>query len=382
MKSLSSIAQGESIRSTLPQIVASALDGNTNDHTTTNTTEHMGHQNQATNANFATTAVLNSQSVSSAGTTTTTTIPQRRSKVCENISSVYSVTYRKMSSYHNISDLFRFHGFGGSSSSEGDGGGKDVTTKTTTTSGDTNDIKQSQQFLNMDTCICEFAIVGQSFQMAHGMQQLYRCITWWRYCSSSSSSNTTTTNNNNNGGHSNNRNNNNNMTWALVWRKDPASGELNRFMKGIIQAYQDAFNVTIVSELPTTTTTTTTTGLSNAETPRVTALIPHTTRSNKYPHYAMRTPEDTIYLRDTILQYYNLMDDGTSTSSSSAAVGTPSPTLTRIKSGGCHRDKKFPVIGILNRADDRRIQNVVELQSRIRARSKTGSSAKYCLQSG
>ena len=330
MKSLSGIAQDDLIHSTQEQIFGSALDGNTNDHTTmstTNTTEQMIHQNQATRANFA--PAVRSQSVS-AGTTIA-----RRRKSCENISSVYPVTYRKMSSYHNISDLFRFHGF----ASEGDG--NEATS---------DNINQAQQQLlhnvNLDSCTCEFAIVGQSFQMAHGMQQLYRCITWWRYCSSSL----------NNGS-------NRNMTWTLVWRKDPASGELNRYMKGIIQAYQDAFNVRIVSELPTPTTT----AIPKTDTPRVTALIPHTTRSNKYPHYAMRTPEDTIYLRDTILQYYNLMDDGTSTSTSSAAAeGTPSSTLPRIKSGGCQRGKQFPVIGILNRADDRRIQNVVELQSRVR----------------
>ena len=300
---------------------------------------------------LASVALNNNSNILHHNITATTSIPTTTEaspilhvvKGCENISTASKVKYRQMQSHHNISELFKFHGF------DSKGGG--ITNII-------DDKYLDERLMSIESpCVCEFAIVGQSFQMAHGMQQLYRCITWWRYCSSKGVDQ-----------YESNNDNNSKKEWVLIWRKDPASGNVNRYMTGVIQAYQDVFNVKVVSEAPSS--------------PRVTALIPHTTRSNKYPHYAMRTPIDTMYMRESIINYYNLMkgneddktDDsndieGSKSSSTTRTSTTTTPTSVvskRLVRGGCKPNKNLPVIGILNRADDRKVLNIRNLVTRLK----------------
>jgi hypothetical protein len=220
------------------------------------------------------------------------TDPLIPSKTC-NVSLVYPVIFGQKPSHHNVSDLFRGHG----------GGLEDM-----------EQYSNKNNSHSMDKAICEFAVTGQAFQMAHGMQQLYRCIAWWREHP--------------------------NLPWVLVWKKDPRKG-LNRYMTGMVEAYRDVLNVTIVQD--------------ETDEPRVTALISQTTRSVKYTHYAMRSPDDAAFLRDAILTHYQLLDDRTL-----AAAATTTTT------GGCRPEKLAPVIGILDRRENRKLLNVHELASRLK----------------
>jgi hypothetical protein len=219
------------------------------------------------------------------------TDPLIPSKTC-NVSLAYPVIFGQKPSHHNVSDLFRGH----------DGGLEDLKHYS----------EDNNHTIILDKAICEFAVTGQAFQMAHGMQQLYRCIAWWREHP--------------------------NLPWVLVWKKDPRKG-LNRFMTGMIQAYRDVLNVTIVQD--------------ETVEPRVTALISQTTRSVEYTHYAMRSPDDAAFLRDAILSHYQLLEDHTS--------GASAATTT----GGCRPEKLAPVIGILDRRENRKLINVQELAGRL-----------------
>jgi hypothetical protein len=193
-----------------------------------------------------------------------------------------------------------------------------------------NTTNNNKTLINVTTATCQYLLEGNPFHMAHGSQQLFRCVAWWNAHPT--------------------------LPRFLVWPGMPKkrkntrdSGVLHPYLVGMKQALVDAFHVTIVKE-PSSIIhhhNNRNNGTTTAWVPRVSALMTHTTLTNKYPHFAMQSPEDAAYFRDSVLDHYHLK------------------TNRKSKAAGCHAGKTIPIIGIIDRAKDRRLLNVQELAHRV-----------------
>jgi hypothetical protein len=201
----------------------------------------------------------------------------------------------------------------------------------------TDNNNNNKTLINVTTATCQYLLEGNPFHMAHGSQQLFRCVAWWI--------------------------SHPNLPRFLVWpgmpkkrKKTRDGGLLHPYLVGMKQALVDAFHVTIVKEPSSilhhnNSNNTDRSGEENdtstAWIPRVSALMTHTTLTNKYPHFAMQSPGDAAYFRDSVLDHYQLKKN------------------RKSKAAGCHAGKTSPIIGIIDRAKDRRILNVQELANRV-----------------
>ena len=242
--------------------------------------------------------------------------------------------------------------------------------------------------------ICEFVIKGGSFHFPHGMQQLYRCFSYWQFERQQQKQQQQEQNSHilqKGVSHKNaTESESTKKGLVLIWHKSPRARSI--YLEGMRKLFRDVFDVTEIKKLgpPLPLERLSSASLSETKKNQMATKKPPATlvvqarwhpgiERHRDEGFQMRSMLDPALIRDATAEYYHWHSNRTAKnnirSGCPSAWSSPAANLNTSASlvdSGVNMgiNKTHPIIGILDRSKQRRITNIVELQSSLQAEFK------------